>query len=64
MGFVDWNPKPADREMGLFRPVKLHFYKTVALENVFVESRIDHDDWQDAAIDDPCRFEKPIRPHR
>ena len=52
MGFVDWNPKPADHEMGLFRPVKLHFYQGVALENVFVESRINHQNWQDAAIDD------------
>ena len=50
MGFVDWNPKPADGEMGLFRPVKLHFYKTIALENVFVESRIDHDNWHDAQL--------------
>jgi exo-1,4-beta-D-glucosaminidase len=50
MGFVDWNPKPADGEMGLFRPVKLHFYKTVAVENVFVESKIDHDNWQNAQL--------------
>ncbi len=50
MGFVDWNPSPPDLGMGLFRPVKLHFYKTVALENVFVESRIDHADWQSAQL--------------
>ena len=50
MGFVDWNPKPADGEMGLFRPVKLHFYKTVAVENVFVESKIDHSNWQNAQL--------------
>jgi exo-1,4-beta-D-glucosaminidase len=41
MGFVDWNPWPPDRGMGLFRPVELHFYKDVALANVFVKSRID-----------------------
>ena len=50
MGFVDWNPKPPDHNMGLFRPVKLHFYKTVALENAFVESKIDHANWQKAAL--------------
>ncbi|HKI70011.1 MAG TPA: beta galactosidase jelly roll domain-containing protein, partial [Verrucomicrobiae bacterium] len=50
MGFVDWNPKPPDRNMGLFRPVKLHFYKSVALENVFVESKIDHPNWQKAVL--------------
>jgi exo-1,4-beta-D-glucosaminidase len=40
MGFVDWNPSPPDHGMGLFRPVKLHFYDDVALENVFVNSRV------------------------
>lgn len=50
MGFVDWNPTPPDHMMGLFRPVKLHFYKSVALDNVFVESKIDHDNWQKAAL--------------
>ncbi|HVU08535.1 MAG TPA: glycoside hydrolase family 2 TIM barrel-domain containing protein [Verrucomicrobiae bacterium] len=50
MGFVDWNPTPPDHEMGLFRPVKLHFYKTVALENVFVETKIDHRNWRDAQL--------------
>ena len=50
MGFVDWNPRPPDRGMGLFRPVKLHFYQTVALENVFVESKIDHANWEQAAL--------------
>jgi len=40
MGFVDWNPWPPDRGMGLFRPVLLHFYKDVALENVFVKSAL------------------------
>ncbi|HEV2694430.1 MAG TPA: glycoside hydrolase family 2 TIM barrel-domain containing protein, partial [Verrucomicrobiae bacterium] len=50
MGFVDWNPKPPDRNMGLFRPVKVHFYKSVAVENVFVTSKIDHDTWQQAEL--------------
>ena len=50
MGFVDWNPKPPDKNMGLFRPVKLHFYQTVAVENVFVESRIDHETWKKAEL--------------
>lgn len=50
MGFVDWNPTPPDHMMGLFRPVKLHFYKSVALDNVFVESKIDHTNWQHAVL--------------
>ena len=50
MGFVDWNPTPPDREMGLFRPVTLHFYKAVAIGNIFVESKIDHAKWQAARL--------------
>jgi exo-1,4-beta-D-glucosaminidase len=50
MGFVDWNPQPPDRGMGLFRPVKLHCYQSVALDNIYVESKIDHAGWQKAAL--------------
>jgi exo-1,4-beta-D-glucosaminidase len=50
MGFVDWNPPPPDRNMGLFRPVKLHLYKTVALDHLFVESQINHDTWKKADL--------------
>jgi exo-1,4-beta-D-glucosaminidase len=50
MGFVDWNPQPPDKEMGLWRPVKLHFYQSIALDDIFVESKIDHANWQDAAL--------------
>ena len=50
MGFVDWNPKPPDRDMGLFRPVTLHFYKTVEVNHVFIESKINHDNWKEAAL--------------
>ncbi len=50
MGFVDWNPQPADRDMGLFRPVRLHLYREVTLENVFVQSRLDHTNWESARL--------------
>lgn len=50
MGFVDWNPKPADHEMGLFRPVKLHFSRGVSLENVFVQTSINHTNWESADL--------------
>jgi len=50
MGFVDWNPKPPDHNMGLFRPVKVHFHKAVAVENVFVASQIDHATWSQAEL--------------
>ncbi|MBP7051574.1 MAG: glycoside hydrolase family 2 [Phycisphaerae bacterium] len=40
-GFVDWNPPPPDRNMGLFRPVRLRFCAEVSIENPFVQSRLD-----------------------
>ncbi len=36
LGFVDWNPPPPDRNMGLFRPVRLRLCGGVSLENPFV----------------------------
>jgi len=40
-GFVDWNPPPPDRNMGLFRPVRLRFSGDVSIENPFIRSRLD-----------------------
>jgi exo-1,4-beta-D-glucosaminidase len=37
IGFVDWNPKPPDNNMGLWRPVKLRVLGAVALNEVFVQ---------------------------
>jgi exo-1,4-beta-D-glucosaminidase len=39
-GFVDWNPPPPDRNMGLFRPVTLHLCGGVSIDNPFVQSRL------------------------
>ncbi len=50
IGFVDWNPQPPDRNLGLFRPVRLHFYQTVAVANAFVKSKIDHENWRKAEL--------------
>ncbi len=41
IGFVDWNPKPPDNNMGLWRPVKLRVSSTVALDEVFVQPSLD-----------------------
>jgi len=45
IGFVDWNPRPPDESMGLFRPVKLRTTGPVSLEAPFVETRLapDHE---------------------
>jgi exo-1,4-beta-D-glucosaminidase len=40
IGFVDWAPNPPDREMGLWRPVKIRISGTTVLDNIFVSSKI------------------------
>ena len=40
-GFVDWNLPAPDRNMGLFRPVRLRFCRGVSIENPCVRTRLD-----------------------
>jgi exo-1,4-beta-D-glucosaminidase len=40
IGFVDWNPEPPDRNMGLWREVKLRTSGGVSLDDVFVRSAL------------------------
>jgi exo-1,4-beta-D-glucosaminidase len=40
-GFVDWNPPPPDRNMGMFRSVKLRFCENVSIESPFVRTELD-----------------------
>jgi len=39
-GFVDWNPPPPDRNMGLFRSVRLRLCERVSIENPFVQTKL------------------------
>ena len=41
IGFVDWNPRPPDNNMGIWRPVKLRISGAVALDDVFVQPALD-----------------------
>ena len=50
IGFVDWNPLPPDRNMGLWRPVVLHTTGAVALDRVFVRSKLDVDTLAEAEV--------------
>ena len=43
IGFVDWNPSAPDRNMGIFRPVKIKFNNGTRLHNSFVESKLNND---------------------
>ena len=40
IGFVDWNPRPPDENMGLWREVKLRLSGPVSINNAFVQSRV------------------------
>jgi exo-1,4-beta-D-glucosaminidase len=39
-GFVDWNPPPPDRNMGIFRTVRLRFCRGVSIDRSFVQTRL------------------------
>lgn len=50
IGFVDWAPNPPDREMGLWRPVKIRTSGKTVLDNIFVASRMQKNDYREADI--------------
>jgi len=50
IGFVDWNPLPPDRNMGLWRGVKLSFSQNVSIINPVVESKVDLVDFSKAQL--------------
>ncbi|RKD90372.1 glycoside hydrolase family 2 protein [Mangrovibacterium diazotrophicum] len=41
IGFVDWNPLPPDKNMGIFRPVSLEINDGVKIRSPFVYSKVD-----------------------
>ena len=40
IGFVDWNPPPPDRNMGIFRSARLRFCDGISIENPFVQTKL------------------------
>lgn len=48
IGFVDWNPRPADESMGIFRPVWLRYSNEVSIKNPAVRSKVDTVDFDQA----------------
>jgi exo-1,4-beta-D-glucosaminidase len=50
IGFVDWNPKPPDGNMGIFRDVTLSFYENVAIKYPNVVSKLDLDGFGEAKL--------------
>ena len=49
-GFVDWNPPPPDRNMGLFRPVTLRFCEGVSIEHPFVQTCLNLETLAEASL--------------
>ncbi|MFH6946059.1 glycosyl hydrolase 2 galactose-binding domain-containing protein [Flavobacterium sp. FlaQc-50] len=51
IGFVDWAPMAPDRELGLWRPVKLKISDKTSLNNIFVTSKIDKKEYKNATLE-------------
>jgi exo-1,4-beta-D-glucosaminidase len=50
IGFVDWNPRPPDNNMGIWRPVTLRLTGDVTLDDVVVQTDVDLETLQSAEI--------------
>ena len=50
VGFVDWNPKPPDNNMGIWREVKVKFSGAASINFPFVKSRIDLKEYKSAEL--------------
>jgi len=50
IGFVDWNPKPPDNNMGIWREVRLRISGDVSIENPFVQSKVDLNTLNNASL--------------
>jgi exo-1,4-beta-D-glucosaminidase len=49
-GFVDWNPPPPDRNMGIFRSVRLRCCQDISIEQPFVQTRLNLETLQEATL--------------
>ena len=67
VGFVDWNPKPPDQSMGLWRDVYLKISGNVSIINPAVESKVDLETLDNAFLtiktDLKNHSNSPIRGH-
>jgi exo-1,4-beta-D-glucosaminidase len=49
-GFVDWNPPPPDRNMGIFRSVRLRCCRGVSIERPFVQTKLNLETFHEATL--------------
>jgi exo-1,4-beta-D-glucosaminidase len=50
IGFVDWNPLPIDRNMGIFREVFLEVNEGIKIRSPFVYSKVNKENLKDADL--------------
>lgn len=50
LGFVDWNPRPPDENMGVWREVILHVTGQLATSDVAVQSKLNKSSWDAAEL--------------
>jgi exo-1,4-beta-D-glucosaminidase len=50
LGFVDWNPRPADENMGIWREVYLEVSGAVGMQNTYVEPELNPSDISKASL--------------
>ena len=50
IGFVDWNPRPPDANMGIWREVKLRTSEAVSIEHPFVQSKVNVETLDQASL--------------
>ncbi len=50
IGFVDWNPRPPDENMGIWREVKLRLTGPVSINKSFVQTRLDLETLEEARL--------------
>lgn len=50
IGFVDWNPAPPDKNMGLWRGVKLRISGPVSIDDPFVQSKVNLETLKQASL--------------
>lgn len=51
VGYVDWNPRPLDESMGIFRPVTLISTPDVMIKDLFVKPVVDPSDLSSADLE-------------
>ncbi len=50
IGFVDWNPAPPDKNLGIWRPVKIETTGTVSIDEPFVKTAVNTETLSEAKL--------------